>query len=138
MPPTETPLDRAPLPGQKAPLDRPLLDRGPRKEHGTRDRDPPRRNMRPGSQTGSDVIQRLPCGQTNTCENITLPQTWFAGGNNMGIRGSCIAVTFSVEEKLERKGQKMSVETSVSRIQGTPLFMAPFAVNFNCSVCYHL
>ena len=23
-----------------------------------------------------------PCGQTDTCENITLPQTLFAGGNN--------------------------------------------------------
>ena len=23
----------------------------------------------------------LPCGQTDTCENITLPQTSFAGGN---------------------------------------------------------
>ena len=23
-----------------------------------------------------------PCGQTNTCENITLPQTSFTGGNN--------------------------------------------------------
>ena len=24
-----------------------------------------------------------PCGQTNTCENITLPKTSFAGGNNV-------------------------------------------------------
>ena len=24
----------------------------------------------------------LPCGQTDACENITLPQTSFAGGNN--------------------------------------------------------
>ena len=24
----------------------------------------------------------LPCRQTNTCEKITLPQTWFAGGKN--------------------------------------------------------
>ena len=24
-----------------------------------------------------------PCGQTHTCENITLPQTSFAGGNNV-------------------------------------------------------
>ena len=29
----------------------------PWKEHGTRDRDSPKRNMGPGSQTGSDIIQ---------------------------------------------------------------------------------
>ena len=28
-------------------------------------------------QTGSDI----PCGQTDMCKNITLPQTSFAGGN---------------------------------------------------------
>ena len=42
----------------------------------------PRRHMRPGSQTGSDIIQRPPCGMTDTCENITLPQTSFAGGKD--------------------------------------------------------
>ena len=26
------------------------------------------------------------CGQPNTCENITLPQTWFAGGKNDKIK----------------------------------------------------
>ena len=44
----------------------------------------PRRNMGPGNQTGRDIIQRplLLLGQTNDSENITLPQTSFAGGNN--------------------------------------------------------
>ena len=45
----------------------------PQKEHGTRDRDPPLRNMGPDSQTGNDIIQRPTYGQTDTCENITLP-----------------------------------------------------------------
>ena len=27
-------------------------------------------------------LDRDPCGQTDACENITLPQTSFAGGNN--------------------------------------------------------
>ena len=45
-------------------------------------RDPPgqrpvRRNMGPGSQAGSDITERW----TDTCENITLPQTSFAGDN---------------------------------------------------------
>ena len=54
------------LPGQRPPWE----------EHGTKDRDPPGRNMRRGSMTENDIIQRpLPYGQTNTCENITLPQT---------------------------------------------------------------
>ena len=42
----------------------------------------PRRNMGPGSQTGSDIIQTPSYGQTNTCKNITLSQTSFAGGND--------------------------------------------------------
>ena len=55
----------------------------PQKEHGTRDRPPGRTwDQQP---TGSDIIQRPPpsCGQnwlTHACENITLPQTSFAGG----------------------------------------------------------
>ena len=46
--PTETPLDRDPL------------DRDPRKEHGTRDRDPPRKDIAPDRKTGSNIIQRPP------------------------------------------------------------------------------
>ena len=47
---------------------------------------PPRRTMGPGTwdQAAKQEItsHRDPyCGQTNTCENITLPQTSFAGGN---------------------------------------------------------
>ena len=68
------PMDRNPL------LDRDPLDRDPQKEHGTRVKDPPRRNMGTDSQTGSDIIQRPPRGWKNTCENITFPQTSFAGG----------------------------------------------------------
>ena len=45
-------------------------------------RETPGRNMRPVSQTGSDIIQKSSCGQTDTCKNITLPQTSFAGGKN--------------------------------------------------------
>ena len=37
----------------------------PQKEHGTRVRDPPGRNMGPGSQTGSDIIQRPPSEQND-------------------------------------------------------------------------
>ena len=37
------------------------------------DRDPLGRNMGPGTQTESDIIQRpLPCGQIETCKNFTL------------------------------------------------------------------
>ena len=55
----------------------------PQKEHGPRDRDPPRMNMGSGSQTGSDIIQRPPLDRmTETCKNITLPQTSFAGDKN--------------------------------------------------------
>ena len=63
-------------PGQRLPRHR--------EEHGTRDRDPSRRNMGRGSQTGSDIIQRTPSPMdriTDASENITLPQTSFAGGN---------------------------------------------------------
>ena len=37
----------------------------------------------------------LPCGQTDTCENITLPQTSFTGGKNINspiILGGCAAL----------------------------------------------
>ena len=59
------------------------IHRPPWKENGTRHREPPRRNMGPGSHTGSDIIQKpLPLDRmTDTCKNINLPQTWFAGGN---------------------------------------------------------
>ena len=77
----ETPLDRDP-PDKRPPGQRPPGQRPSWKEHGTRDRDPPRGNMRPSSQTGSDIIQRHPVDRmTDTCKNITLPQTLFVGGN---------------------------------------------------------
>ena len=57
-------------------------DRDPPPEHETRDR-PPRRNMGPVNQTGSEIIETpSPCGQTDSCKNITLPQTSFVGSNN--------------------------------------------------------
>ena len=68
---------------------RPPWTETPQKEHGTRVRDPPRRNMRTDSQTGSDIIQRPPRGWKNTCENITLPQTSFAGGKYQKEHWNC-------------------------------------------------
>ena len=63
-------------------------DRHPLSSQGTWDQRQrtPRRSMGPGSQTGSDIIE-TPSSLwtewlTHTCENITLPQTSFAGGNN--------------------------------------------------------
>ena len=51
-----------------------------------RDLPPHRRHMGPGSQTGSDIIQRThpsPVNRmTDMCKNITLPQTLFADGKN--------------------------------------------------------
>ena len=81
---TETPPDRDPPWTETPALDRvPSGERPPGKEHETRNRDPPKRNMGPGSQTGGDSIQRPPCEQTNTCKNSTLPQTSFASCNNL-------------------------------------------------------
>ena len=40
--------------------------------------------MRPVMHAG-----KPPPGQTNTCENIMLPQTSFAGGKNVKIRPKC-------------------------------------------------
>ena len=64
--------------------DRDPLDRSPLEEHWIRDKDPPGRDMGPGSQTGSDIIQRPPPrGLTTAFENIALPQTSFSGGNKL-------------------------------------------------------
>ena len=60
-PSTQTQPDRD-SPGQRPPSpDRDPLDRAPPVDK------PP--------WTGSDIIQRLPCGQIDACKNITLPQT---------------------------------------------------------------
>ena len=37
---------------------------------------------REGLSRGVCVKETPPRGQTDVCENITFPQTWFAGGNN--------------------------------------------------------
>ena len=54
---------------------------------------PPGRNMAPGTEKPPEgtwdqaarqevtSYRDLPCGQTDTCKNITLPQTSFADGN---------------------------------------------------------
>ena len=76
---TETPMTESPPPRQRPPGQRPS-DRDPPKEHGTRDRDHPRRNMGPSSQTGSDIIQRPPPPVNRMIDThlLTLPQTLFA------------------------------------------------------------
>ena len=76
---TEEPLDREPS-GQKPPGQRPPRQKMPRqrspwteipwtevpcRENGTRDRDPLRRNLGPGRQTGSDIMKRPPRGQND-------------------------------------------------------------------------
>ena len=73
------PLDRDPL------MEHGTRDRDPQKEkeHRNRDRNPPGRTMGPGSQTGSDIIQRPPPPldrMTDASKNITLPQISFADG----------------------------------------------------------
>ena len=75
---TETPWTETPwtdIPGQTPPLDRPLLwTEAPWTEApGQRlplDRDPPGRNMGPGSQTGSNIwgTPPSPCEQNDTRE----------------------------------------------------------------------
>ena len=76
---TETPLDRDSLPRQRPPaifLGETTLhpNRNLQKEHGARHRDPlPRRNIGPGSQTGSDIITKTPPNGQNdwhTCVKI--------------------------------------------------------------------
>ena len=62
-------------PSDRDPLDKDPVDRDP---------PPPGRNMGPGSQTGSDIMQRplAPMGRiTYMCKNITLLQVSFEGGN---------------------------------------------------------
>ena len=58
-PPDRDPPGKRPSAGQRPPP-RQRPPEIPWKEHGARDRDPPRRNMGPGSETGSDFIQRPP------------------------------------------------------------------------------
>ena len=75
-------------PGQKPPGRN--MGENPWKEHGTRDRELPRRNMGPNSQTGSDIIQRSTCEQNDTYENKnnTLPQTSWRENSNIGNRAT--------------------------------------------------
>ena len=45
-----------------------------------------------------------PCGQTNTCDNITLPQTSFAGGNypwvTLRVSGMCKTFFYRTRRRL--------------------------------------
>ena len=76
----ETPLTETP---RQRRLDRETPP--PHMEIGT---EPPRRNMRPGCQTESDIIQRpTPMDMTDASGNITLHQTSFAGGNKFILKG---------------------------------------------------
>ena len=65
------------------------LDRDPRTEtlwtETTLDRDPLDRDPEIRLEATWDQRQRGPYGQTNASENITLPQTSFAGGNYVNI-----------------------------------------------------
>ena len=62
------------LPYRGSPWQKPLGQRPPHWTEITLDRDHPWPDR-------SDIVQKPPLGQTNTSENITLPQTSFAGGN---------------------------------------------------------
>ena len=70
----------------------PSGQRPPWKEHGTRDRDPPKGSW---DQTQREEVTSyrdpLPhVGRmTDMCKNVTLPQTSFAGGNNLFVMYTC-------------------------------------------------
>ena len=69
-------LDRDP-PGQRAPLDRDPTEQ--RLPLGQRPRPPPPTGRRPRPPRGQRPRPPPPPGQEDTCENITLPKTSFAG-----------------------------------------------------------
>ena len=89
--PDRDPLDRTPSPMDRDPLDRDPpgqspLDREPLEETWDQRQRPPGRNMGPGSQTGSDIIQRPHVNRmTHVSKKITLPQTSFSEGINKGL-----------------------------------------------------
>ena len=81
LPDRDPPLDRDPPPWTESPLDRlPWIETlpvmWPVMNAGTETPPVVWPVMHAGTQTP------LPGGQTNTCENISLPQTSFAGGKN--------------------------------------------------------
>ena len=48
-----------------------------------------------------------PCGQTNTCENITLPQTSFAGGKYLNVvSNSYKATCHIIEERMKKNANE--------------------------------
>ena len=93
-------------PGQRLPLtetpsqQRPLWTETPNEGTCDQGQRPPRRNMGSGSQTGSDIIQTPPPPMdrmTDTCKNITLPQSSFAGGKNLdNPLHACNECTFAI------------------------------------------
>ena len=66
------------------PLDRDPLTETPQKEHGTRDREPPQGTWDQAARHEVTSHRDPPYNtnrMTDASENITLPQTSFAGGN---------------------------------------------------------
>ena len=68
-------------PWQRPPwIETPPRQRPSQKEHGTRDRDPHRRSMGPGSETGSDIMRppgyRPPWKEHGTRDRDPLEGTW--------------------------------------------------------------
>ena len=81
------PLDADPLDADPRactpPTCRPPGCRTPTRCRPPLDADLPQMQNPPGHVTCDTCWETThPCGQTNTCENIILPQTSFAGGNN--------------------------------------------------------
>ena len=92
----------SPYIGLPVSLQRTPLDRDPLEGTWDQGRRPSRRNTGPGSQTGSDIIQRPPSlPWTDNYENITLPQTSFSGGNNILLLcPHCVCFTEMTSEGL--------------------------------------
>ena len=77
------PLDRDPsepeprwteTPRKETPWTETTWEETTKKEHGTRDRDTPKRNIGPGSQTGSDIIQKPPVDRQTSVKTLPCPK----------------------------------------------------------------
>ena len=80
-PPGQTPWTETA--GQRPPSTETLPEQRPTVRNTEPGVETPRKNMGPGSQTGSDSVHRALCMMTHASENITLPQTSFAGSKIM-------------------------------------------------------
>ena len=72
------------------------------KEHGTRHREPSRRNMGPYRK---ETSYRDPRGQTNRCKSMTLLQTLFAGSKNLEVNALPVGCCRSHTPDLKRFGE---------------------------------